>query len=922
MSETVSLIVVCIFSCMLGVTASAQEGDIKKVTSVEGVTEYQLDNGARVVLFPENSEATVTVNMTVLVGSRHEGYGEAGMAHLLEHMVFKGTPAFPDVPGALRAHGASFNGTTNRDRTNYFETLPANDKNLEFAIHLEASRLVDSYVKHEDLMSEFSVVRNEFERGENSPQRVLGERVRAAAYEWHNYGKSTIGNRSDIERVPIDNLREFYRKYYQPDNVVMVITGRFETKKALALVQKHLGAIPKPKRELPKTYTEEPAQDGERVVTLNRVGEVPSLSAVYHMPSASHKDWAPLSILGSIISEDKVGLLEQVLVESKLATSASGRADSAHDPGLFSFSLSPSDGKFEESKKVFIETIDTLGKQKFSQAAIDRAKKQYELRSERLMNSASRMSQALSGAASLGDWRLLFLQRDRIQAVTLEDVQRVAATYFPPHNRTIGMFLPTAEPKRMEIPIVPSIAALVKDYKGGVAIASGEAFDPNPETLDERIQNLNANGLKVALLRKKNRGETVNMTISLKYGNEESLKGKTTAAGMVSGMLMAGTKTMDRQALRARMAELGVVIGGGGGGGRRGRRGRGGGGRGGAGSLTFSITAKRSSLVPAIELLGEILREPAFPEEVFEQSKMRSSMGMKRMSTDPGMKARMELSRALSPYDKDDIRYVPTIEETIERIENVTLDDVKDVYAKQIGAATGEVAIVGDFDPIPVMEALSKIQADWNTDVEYRQIVREVKSDLKGMKKTINTPDMANAQFSASLSFPMNDQDEDYEALVLGNYILGGSTLSSRIGNRIRGKEGLSYGATSSIAIPTKGNDARFSISASLNPENMDAVEKAAAEELAKYLADGPTAEEVASAKQGWLDSRKVSRSSDRAIAGQVISNLNLERDFAFTAKREKKVADLTPEQIHAAFKKHIDPSKLMIIRAGDLGEE
>ena len=253
--------------------------------------------GARVLLFPEASKPTITVNMTVLVGSRHEGYGEAGMAHLLEHMVFKGTPTFSSVPTALRDHGASFNGTTNQDRTNYFETLPATDENLEFAIHLESDRLVNSYVKREDLLSEFSVVRNEFERGENSPQSVLSDRVMAAAYEWHNYGKTTIGNRSDIERVPIDNLQAFYRKYYQPDNVVLIITGRFQADKALEFVDKYLGSIPKPERELKPTYTTEPAQDGERLVELRRVGQIGSLMAVYHMPAAAQDDWAPLSIL-------------------------------------------------------------------------------------------------------------------------------------------------------------------------------------------------------------------------------------------------------------------------------------------------------------------------------------------------------------------------------------------------------------------------------------------------------------------------------------------------------------------------------------------------------------------------------------------------------------------------------------------------
>src|SRR5712692_415495 len=246
----------------------------RKIAAVEGVTEYRLANGARVLLFPEMSRPTVTVNMTVLVGSRHEGYGETGMAHLLEHMVFKGTPKHPDVPKALRDHGASFNGTTNVDRTNYFETLPANDENLEFAIRLEADRLVNSHVKREDLISEMTVVRNEFERGENIPQSILMQRIHAAAYEWHNYGKSTIGNRSDIERVPIENLQAFYKKFYQPDNVVLIVAGKFEEAKALALVARHFGAIPRPTRKLDPTYTEEPPQDGERFVTLRRVGDV------------------------------------------------------------------------------------------------------------------------------------------------------------------------------------------------------------------------------------------------------------------------------------------------------------------------------------------------------------------------------------------------------------------------------------------------------------------------------------------------------------------------------------------------------------------------------------------------------------------------------------------------------------------------
>lgn len=897
----------------------AQESEPKKVATVEGVTEYRLDNGARVLLFPDESQPTFTVNMTVLVGSRHEGYGEAGMAHLLEHMVFKGTPTFPDVPTALRDHGASFNGTTNSDRTNYFETLPATDDNLDFAIHLESDRLVNSNVKHEDLMSEFSVVRNEFERGENNPQGVLSERVTAAAYEWHNYGKSTIGNRSDIERVPIDKLREFYRKYYQPDNVVMVITGRFDEAKALGLVNTYLGSIPKPTRELPKTYTEEPAQDGERYVELRRVGKVGSIQAAYHTPAAAHEDWAPLSILASVISEDKVGLLEKALVESKIATSASARSENSHDPGLFNFSVQPAEGKLDLARETLLKTIDSLGDQPIESDAVERAKIRAQRSSENLMNNAGRVASALSSASSLGDWRLLFLQRDRIQDVTVDDVKRVAKTYFPPHNRTLGVFLPTDEPMRLEVPAVSSIAAVVKDYKGGEAVEAGEAFDPSPENLDARTKTIDMNGIQIALLQKETRGETVNLTLSLRYGNEDSLLDNTDAAGMISSMLMSGTETMDRQALQAKMDELGVRISPGSGGRGRGRRGGGGGG-GSAGQLTFSIQAKRSSLVPAIELLGEILRKPAFPEDDFEQRKARMTMAMKRMQTEPQVLAGSELGQALSDYPKTDVRYVPTIEERIERIDNLTLDQVKAIYKSQLSAAKGEVAVVGEFEPQTVLDALSDVLKDWKSNVEFRSIDRDARKEMAGSKQDINTPDKANAVFSAGLSFPMNDSNDATEALTLGNYILGGGTLSSRLGDRIRQQEGLSYGVTSSMRIPDKGTDARFTISAITNPVNMDALEKAAMEELTRFVKDGPTTQEVADAQTAWLESRKVSRSSDGSIAGQIISNLDNDRTFAFTSEQEKKISELKPADIQAAFKKYIDPDKLVIIRAGDFG--
>src|SRR5215470_19138319 len=257
MKKTTFRAAVILVAFLIAVSAAAQQA-APRVTSVEGITEYRLANGLRVLLFPDQSKPTMTVNITYLVGSAQEGYGETGMAHLLEHLQFKGTPKHTNIPQELTEHGARTNATTWVDRTNYFETLQASESNLQWALGLEADRMVNSFIAKKDLDSEMTVVRNEFERGENDPGSVLEERVLSTAFLWHNYGHSTIGARSDIENVPIERLQAFYHNHYQPDNAVLMVAGKIDEAKTLAWVNELFGVIPTPTRKLDLTYTEEP----------------------------------------------------------------------------------------------------------------------------------------------------------------------------------------------------------------------------------------------------------------------------------------------------------------------------------------------------------------------------------------------------------------------------------------------------------------------------------------------------------------------------------------------------------------------------------------------------------------------------------------------------------------------------------------
>lgn len=425
-------------------TSSTLADPPELVTAVEGIAEFQLDNGLKVLLFPDPSKPQVTVNLTIFVGSRHEGYGEAGMAHLLEHMLFQGTPDHEDIPKLLKDHGASFNGTTWLDRTNYYETLPASDENLEFAIRLEADRMVNSYVKAEDLESEMTVVRNEFERGEDSPNGILGQRMMSAAYEWHNYGQSTIGNRADIERVPIENLQRFYRKHYQTDNAMLVVAGEFDPAKALEYIDTHFGSIAPPERVLDQTYTEEPPQDGERSVTLRRVGDVGYAGLLYHIPSGAHPDYVPIDVLEHILTGSPSGRLYKALVETQRCGSLTGAAFALHDPGVMRFMAQAAPGNDpSDILSTMAEIVETIGAEGVSEEEVERSKTYWLSYWERTMADSAKVARQLSEWAAQGDWRLVFLYRDRLEQVTAEDVQRVAQEYLTQNNRTVGLFLST-----------------------------------------------------------------------------------------------------------------------------------------------------------------------------------------------------------------------------------------------------------------------------------------------------------------------------------------------------------------------------------------------------------------------------------------------------------------------------------------------
>jgi zinc protease len=874
-----------------------------KITSVEGIDEYRLDNGLQVLLFPDKTKPTVTVNVTYLVGSRHEGYGETGMAHLLEHMVFKGTTKRGDIKLELANHGAEYNGSTSFDRTNYFETMPATEANLRYGLEMEADRMVNSKIAKSDLDSEMTVVRSEFEMGENSPLRVLNERVLSTAYLWHGYGRSPIGSRSDIEHVPIEKLQAFYRQYYQPDNAVLVVAGNFDEPKTLTWVKEIFGAIPKPTRKLSPTYTEEPTQDGEREVMLRRVGDTQAILAAYHIPAAAHPDTSALEVLEEILTAPPSGRLYKALVESKKAISTGGDTYTMHDPGVSIFNAQVrKDGSLDDVEKTMLGVIDGIAKEPPSKEEVERARTRILKNLELAMNSSQQVGIALSETASAGDWRLLFLDRDRIKAVTPEDVGRVAKMYLKASNRTIGRFIPAAQPDRAEIPATPDVAALLKNYKGSAAVEEGEAFDPSPANIDARtIRVTLPNGMKLALLPKKTRGATVNATLALHYGDEKSLFEKDITAQLTAAMLMRGTAKHTRQRIqdeldknKIQMSTSGAALTG----------------------ANVSITAVRAGFLDALKLAAEVLREPSFPDSEFEPLRQSTIGRIEGQRSEPQALVINTMNRHLSAYPSGDPRQIQTFDESVADLKKLTLADLKKFHTDFYGTNNAELAVIGDFDAAEVQKLATELFGAWKSATPYTRVSRTWKK-LEVVNRTIETPDKANAMLGAGMTVDMNEADADYPAMLFANTMIGGGSRS-RLWLRIREKEGLSYAVQSVFIAAPIDRFGQFLNIAICNPQNIAKVENAFKDEISKIVTDGFPADEVETARKAFLQERQVGRADDRGLVRQLARNAQYGWTMARDAELERKISALSAADVSAAVKRHIDPSAISIFKGGD----
>jgi zinc protease len=871
------------------------------VRSVEGISEYRLPNGLQVLLIPDGSKPTTTVNLTFRVGSRHENYGETGMAHLLEHLLFKGSKRHPNVWPEFTRRGLAANGSTWFDRTNYTATFAASDDNLRWYLGWLADAMVNSFIARRDLDAEMTVVRNEMEMGENNPQGILFQRMLAAMFDWHNYGNDTIGARTDVENVDIPRLQAFYRLYYQPDNATLVVAGAFDEAQVKRWVAQQFGPIPRPRRTLPLLYTLDPAQDGERSVTLRRVGGSPSVLAAYRAPPALHPDFAAMELLALVLGDAPSGRLHKRLTERQLASGTFGWAAGLADPGFIVFGAQLAPGQDPRAASdPMLAIVEGLVAEPITAEELERARTKWLKAWETAFTNPETVGLAMSEAIAQGDWRAYFLQRDRVREVPLDIVQRVAGQYLLTSNRTLATYVPTARPQRAPAPERVDVAAQVAQLRPASAAAAVEAFDPIPETIERRTQRFEVGGLQVALLPKGARGGAVQATLTLRFGDERSLGGHGSVPAAIGALLDKGTGRLSREQIQDRLdqlrTELSLSVE--------------------SGVVTARLQSRRAQLPEAIALLGELLRDPAFPPDALEEYRRQMLGAIEDDRREPGALLANTLARHGNPYPRGDVRHVRSFDEIEVDVRALDPAALRAYHARFFGASNGQFAAAGDLDPAAVRAALERAFASWRSPQPFAR-VPQPPVERAPQRFDLRTPDKQNAHLLVQIDLPINDTHPDHVPLLMANHLLGGGG-SSRLWERIREREGLSYDVGSSIAWSAFEPASTWTARAIYGPQNRAKVEAAFGEEIERALRDGFTERELREGQRGLLAFRRLSRSQDGTLAAAWASNLYLGRTFARSRQIDEAIARLTLADVNAALRRYLRPDRFTVGWAGD----
>jgi zinc protease len=906
-----------LFTCLLALPLIAQalplpEG-IEPVQTLDGIEEYRLtSNGLSVLLMPNEGLPVATVMVTYKVGSRNEVTGTTGATHILEHMMFKGTERFNSAEGndyssQMEHIGARSNATTWLDRTNYYATMPS--EYVPMTIELEADRMRGLLIREEDLASEMTVVRNEYERGENSPVRTLITELFAAAYMAHPYGHPTIGWHSDIEGTNVDKLRAFYNIYYWPENAVLTVIGGFDKDKTLAAIAQYYGAVPKAPHPIPAVTTTEPEQIGPRRVTIRRAGQVGVVMVGYKVAEGSHKDWAALTLLQQLLGADKTGRLYRALEDNGKASATFTYAPQLRDPGLFIFGayLTP-DATHEEVEAIIHEEIDSLISGGVNEDELARAKSVIKASTVYGRDGPYAIADQINDAIAMGDWSAYINLPKAIQAVSAEELQTVAAKYFVEQKSTTGWFVPeVVNTLSAQVNTLPKgnyfrdpalFGQQANQADDGQAAASGTATDAVVD-FSSHMQSAKIGDIELIAVDMPI-DNVVSFVGSIAAGDSLSPDDAPMLASLTAAMLDKGTTSQDRFQIAEKLDTLGADLAF----------------SSGSQSLNFSGKFLRSDAGAVLQILSDQLRNPAFDPDVLENLKSRQKAGLLQAIDDPDYRSSAQLSRLL--YPETHINYSTPINQLTADLEATTVEDLAAFHQAHYGPKSMKLIFAGDIDFEQLKAAVGNAFEGWEGGSTYPELDTEQNENSERSER-IYIEDKTSVAVRFGYNTQLQRTDDDYLPFMVANYILGGS-FHSRLMTEVRKNRGLTYSIHSAHQgdILTPGN---WVMSASFAPSMLEDGLKASHEVLEKWYAEGVTDQEVSTAIETLTGSYIVGLSTTGSVAGQIQSFMQRGFSAAYIDEYPLRVRQLTTANVNRAIRQYFKPDQLTEVIAGSLNQ-
>jgi zinc protease len=908
------------------------------IKNVAGIAEYKLPaNNLNVLLFEDHSAPVLTFMVTYRVGSRNEVTGTTGATHLLEHLMFKGSTNFHAGVGKafdtmMDRVGGINNATTWLDRTNYYENLPSD--HLELAVQLEADRMRNLLLREEDRQPEMTVVRNEFERDENDPGSALEKEVGATAFIAHPYHHPTIGWRSDIEKVPIEKLREFYDTFYWPNNATITVIGDFKPEVALHLLGQYFGGITRSPKPIPEVYTQEPPQSGPRRVIVKRPGEVGVVQIAYKAPPALHPDHTALEVLASVLSTGKTSRLYRALIDTNQAISADASKGFFHDQTLFNTTAMLAPGvTHEQVEKTLIAEVEKVKQDGVTPAEIDRAINKLLAGIAYARDGSFAIAGQINEAIAVGDWTVYVSLLEKLRAIKPADVLRVARTYLNEDQGTTGWFIPVQEP--VSAP-AKSAGLFREDTVGNKKFAArGPHFYRDPEgnrtanredmtasrvrgpmqrdagvttaggavagqetKIAPNVRRRAINGVDVLTLRTAIK-DVVTIRGVLNAGDVFNSRNNSAIADLTAGMLDKGTVKRDKFALSELLEQVGATI------------------NFSTGSHTLNFSAKtlRKDLPLVLGLLTEQLRAPRFDAEELGKLKKQIAGRYKRQLEDTDFRASNTFSRTIFPpghpnRPPDDDKYLADIEAA-------TLDELKAFHVANYGPTGARLVAVGDVDDSSIDRALQEAFAGWKGGNPLPATPKAPEIPRARIEK-VDMPGKTSVSVVIGQPSGLRYNDPDYQPLNMATSVLGSGFFSARLLDIIRQREGLTYGIGANLSADTY-TDGSWAIHGTFAPELLEKGMASTLRELRRFHAEGLTADEVKTFKTTLTGSYKVALSTTGGLANALLNSIQRGYGPEWIDEYPKRIQSLNLAEVNAAAKKFLNPDKMVLVQAGTL---